>query len=105
VTALTRVLVSQKPPEQRNRNPGIVNLVVDGAVHPLNGRVPVKPGAKDVDPSRLFVVLRAMEKFREHSDGELAFITGLLSGKQPHLVRDTAADVLGGIKHRAGVTA
>ncbi len=46
VVALTRVLVSQKPPEQRNRNPGIVNLVVDGAVHPLNGRVPVKPGAK-----------------------------------------------------------
>jgi hypothetical protein len=46
VVALTRVLVSEKPPAQRNRNPGIVSLLVDGARHPTNGRVGVRPGQR-----------------------------------------------------------
>lgn len=44
VVALTRVLVSEKPADQRNKNPGIVRLLVDGTPHPKNGRLPVKPG-------------------------------------------------------------
>lgn len=46
VVSLTRVLVSEKPPEQRNRNPGIVDLLVDGVRHPKNGRLPVKAGGR-----------------------------------------------------------
>ncbi|MCA2979403.1 MAG: IPT/TIG domain-containing protein [Myxococcaceae bacterium] len=44
VVALTRVLVSQKPAAERNRNPGIVALSIDGGRHPVNGRVGVLPG-------------------------------------------------------------
>jgi hypothetical protein len=46
VVALTRVLVSEKPPGERNRNPGIVSLSVEGAPHPRNGRVGVLPGQR-----------------------------------------------------------
>lgn len=46
VVSLTRVLVSQKPPEQRNKNPGIVDLLVAGKKHPKNGRLPVKAGSR-----------------------------------------------------------
>lgn len=46
VVALTRVLVSEKPPAQRNKNPGILDLFVDGARHPKGGRIPVKAGAQ-----------------------------------------------------------
>lgn len=46
VVALTRVLVSEKPPAQRNKNPGIVDLFVDGARHPKGGRIPVKAGGQ-----------------------------------------------------------
>jgi hypothetical protein len=46
VVALTRVLVSEKPPAERNRNPGIVSLSVEGALHPKNGRVGALPGQR-----------------------------------------------------------
>jgi hypothetical protein len=46
VVSLTRVLVSEKPADQRNKNPGIVDLFVGGARHPKNGRIPVKAGAR-----------------------------------------------------------
>jgi len=46
VVALTRVLVSEKPAAQRNRNPGIVDLFVKGEKHPKNGRLPVKAGSR-----------------------------------------------------------
>ena len=46
VVSLTRVLVSEKPAAQRNKNPGIVDLFVDGAKHPRGGRIPVKAGAR-----------------------------------------------------------
>ncbi|MCU0698615.1 MAG: IPT/TIG domain-containing protein [Myxococcaceae bacterium] len=46
VVALTRVLVSEKPPAERNRNPGIVSLAIEGARHPVNGRVGVLPGQR-----------------------------------------------------------
>lgn len=46
VVSLTRVLVSEKPAAQRNKNPGILDLFVEGKRHPKGGRVPVKPGAQ-----------------------------------------------------------
>ncbi|MDX2015715.1 MAG: IPT/TIG domain-containing protein [Myxococcaceae bacterium] len=46
VVALTRVLVSEKPPAERNRNPGIVSLSIEGARHPRSGRVGVLPGQR-----------------------------------------------------------
>lgn len=46
VVSLTRVLVSEKPTAQRNRNPGIVDLFVEGARHPKGGRLPVRAGAR-----------------------------------------------------------
>lgn len=46
VVALTRVLVSEKPAAERNKNPGIVDLLVNGAKHPKNGRLPVKAGSR-----------------------------------------------------------
>lgn len=46
VVSLTRVLVSEKPAEQRNQNPGIVDLLVGGVKHPKNGRLPVKAGSR-----------------------------------------------------------
>lgn len=46
VVSLTRVLVSEKPPEARNRNPGILGLSVNGRPHPKNARVAALPGER-----------------------------------------------------------
>lgn len=46
VVALMRVLVSEKPMAERNRNPGIVDLFVEGKRHPKNARLAVLPGGR-----------------------------------------------------------
>lgn len=63
------------------------------------------PAAEIKDPPRYATALRALGRFPEHMEGDVAQIAALLDAKFPHAIRASAADALGGIRSRRGLPA
>jgi uncharacterized protein YegL len=63
------------------------------------------PPTEIKDLARYATALRALGRFPEQADGDVAQIAALLDTKFPHAIRATAADALGGIRNRRGLPA
>lgn len=63
------------------------------------------PVAEIKEPARYATALRALARFPDQMEGDVAQIAALLDGKFPHAIRATAADALGGIRGRGGLPA
>lgn len=63
------------------------------------------PPAEIKEPARYAMALRALGRFPEQADGDVAQIAALLDAKFPHAIRATATDSLGGIRSRRALSA